>query len=59
MSGIDDIVEMVLMEARRRNGRNVFDGVYSVIEEVFHKVNWIIVEHMLEERRKKEDENKG
>ena len=58
MSGIEDIVEMVLKEGRVRNREHIFNGVYSVIEEVFHKVNWIIVEHMLAERRKREDENK-
>ncbi|GAG59266.1 unnamed protein product [marine sediment metagenome] len=56
---IDNIVEMVLKEGRKRNRDHIFVGVYDVIEEVFHKVNWIIVEHMIEERRIKNDENKG
>lgn len=56
---IDDIVEMVFKEGRKRNSSDIFAGVYDVIGEVFHKVNWIIVDHMLEERRMREDEKKG
>ena len=55
---IDDIVEMVLKEARGRKGTIAASKIYTVKEEV-DKVNWIIVNHMLAERRKKEDENKG
>ena len=56
---LDDIIEMVFKEGRSRNSSDIFAGVYDVIGEVFHKVNLIIVEHMLEERRKREDEKKG
>jgi hypothetical protein len=56
---IDDIVEMVLKEARERDRHNLFRSIYNVLEEVMKRCNWIAVEHMLEERRIKEDENKG
>jgi hypothetical protein len=54
---IDDIVEMILKEARARDRKSLFVSTFTVIEEVFEKVNLIIVEHMIEERRIKEDEN--
>jgi hypothetical protein len=56
---IDDIVEMVLKEARARDRKNPFNGIHMVMLEVFHRANWIIVEHTIEERRKEHDENKG
>jgi hypothetical protein len=50
---------MVLKEARERDRHNLFRSIYNVLEEVMKRCNWIAVEHMLEERRIKEDENKG
>ena len=58
MSGIDDIVEMVLKEARERDRKNPFNGIHIVMLEVFHRANWIIVEHIIEERRQKKDGEK-
>lgn len=57
MSGIEDIVEMVLKEARERDPKNIFRSIYIVMIEVMEKVNWMAVVHTIEERRKEEDEN--
>ena len=59
MSGIDDIVEMVLKEAREKDRKNIFRSLYGILEEVNNKAVSILVDHLTEERRKKEDENKG
>jgi hypothetical protein len=56
---IDDIVEMVLKEARARDRKSLFVSVFTVFEEVFEKVNLIVIDHMIEERRKEHDEDKG
>lgn len=59
MPGIDDIVEMVLKEARERDRKNLFKSIVDVIAEIMDKCNWIVVERLIDERRKKLDENKG
>lgn len=55
---IDDIVEMVLKEARVRDRHNMFLSVFSILEEIVDKIYPAIFKARLQERRKKEDENK-
>ena len=55
MPGIDDIVEMILKEARERDRKNLFKSLYHVLEEVNEKAVWILVDHLKEERRIKDD----
>jgi len=59
MSGIDDIVEMVIKEAMVRDRHDFFKSLYDVLWEVNHKAVNILVQHLIDERRREEDENKG
>ena len=55
---IDDIVEMILVEASGRPGDDRVSVIYRVMREIEEAVT-IVMENALEiERRKKEDENK-
>jgi hypothetical protein len=56
---IDDIVEMLLKEARGRKGNNLTFHVYRVCMETQTRIMNIMDKDREEERRKKEDENKG
>jgi len=56
---IDDIVEMILKEARARKGHNLTFHVYRVSMEIQSRTIYIMEKANEEERRKKEDENKG
>ena len=55
MSGIDDIVEMVLKEARERDKGNLFVSLYDVLEEINRKAVNIIVDDMIQERSREHD----
>lgn len=52
---IDDIVEMILKEARARKGANLSVRIYNVTCEVDRAVGEIMRKFFHEERRKKED----
>ncbi len=56
---IDDIVQMILKEARERDRKNLFASIFIIITEVMDKCNLIAVDHYIKERRIKEHENKG
>jgi hypothetical protein len=56
---IDDIVEMVLKEARGRSREDNVANIYAVMMDIDDKIIKILVNIRDEERRKKEDENKG
>jgi len=56
---IDDIVEMILKEARGRNGKDIVFQAYRVMREVDTKIINMMDKHREEKRRIKEDENKG
>ena len=63
---MDDIVEMILKEARAGKYKNLADsifvvqtGLYSAWDELRDKVHLIMVEQERLKWRKKEDENKG
>lgn len=55
---IDDIVEMVLKEARARDRHNMFLSVFSVLEEIVDIIYPRIFVDRIAERRKKYFENK-
>jgi len=55
---IDDIVEMVLIEARRRKGFSLISKINSVSNEVSLKLIDIMDNIPVQERGKREDENK-
>jgi len=59
MSVIDDIVEMVLKEARARDRSDFLKGLYSAWDELRDKVHLIMVEQESLKWRKKQDEDKG
>ena len=56
---IDDIVEMILKEARARNGHNLTFHVYRVCMETQTRIMDLMDKAREDERRKREDENKG
>ena len=56
---IDDIVEMILKEARERKGITPGVRLFRVWREINRKIGEIVHDLLKEERRKKEDENKG
>ena len=58
MSGIDDIVEMILKEARLRKVPNVKQKILSVHSDVWGALVDILDIIRLEERRKKGDGNR-
>ena len=55
MSGIDDIVEMILKEARARKGHYLTFHIYRVSMEIQTRIMDIMDKAREEERRKKED----
>jgi len=57
MSGIDEIVELILKEARARKRQDLVGAINSVKNEVMLKFTVIYDNIREEERRKKEDEN--
>lgn len=56
---IDDIVEMVLKEARGSKGNSPAGRLYKVWIELSGEIGTILENLRDEERRKEEDENKG
>jgi type II secretory ATPase GspE/PulE/Tfp pilus assembly ATPase PilB-like protein len=58
MSGIDDIVEMVLKEARGREGQDIVFHTYRVCMEIQTRIMEVMDKAREEERRKKEYESK-
>lgn len=55
---IDEIVELILKEARTRKGQDLVGAINAVKNEVTSKIMDIYANIREEERRKKEDENK-
>ncbi|MBA7662267.1 hypothetical protein ES703_70295 [subsurface metagenome] len=55
---IDDIVQMILKEARGREGHTATFNIYRVCREIDGEIIQIIDNIQEEERRKEEDENK-
>jgi hypothetical protein len=55
---IDDILEMILKEARGRKGRDLTSRVAMVLIDIVERAIKIIDNEAQEERRKREDENK-
>ena len=58
MSGIDDIVDMVLKEARGRPNKDPIINIFAVTNEVESKIIIVIDNLRSEQRRQKEDEQK-
>lgn len=58
MSGIDDIVEMILKEALSRQGHGLVSRLYVVLREVSDKILTMIDVLKEGERRKREDDQK-
>lgn len=56
---IDEIVEMVLKEARARDRHNMFLSVFSVLEELVDKIYPQIFKDRIKRRMEKDNENKG
>jgi len=56
---IDEIVEEILKEARGRNTKDPVTGIYQVMKIIEAQIIGVIENTRIEERRKKEDENKG
>jgi len=56
---IDDIVEMILKEARGRAGDDPVVEIYRVQREIEYFLVSVIENIRAEERREEEDENKG
>lgn len=54
---IDEIVELILKEAKARNMRDLVGAINSVENEVMLKFMDIFANIREEERRKKDDEN--
>jgi len=59
ISNLDAIIELILREARARKGPSLTTRVYNVVREVDRSIGDIMETLSHEERRKKEDENKG
>jgi len=55
---IDEIVEMVLMEANKRPGKDMVSDIYAVMQDLEKEIIRIITNLRSEERRKEEDEKK-
>ena len=55
---IDDIVEMILKEARARSLEDNVANIYAVMMDIDDKIIKILVNIRDEERRRKKDENK-
>jgi len=55
---IDEIVEMVLMEANKRPGKDMISNIYAVMQDLEKEIIRIITNLRSEERRKEEDEKK-
>jgi len=53
---IDDIVEMILLEANRRPGKDMVSNIYAVMHDLEKDTIRIIENLRVEERRKSEDE---
>jgi hypothetical protein len=56
---IDDIVEMVLKEANTRPSKDPIERIGIVEHEVRERMSHICENIAFDERRKREDENKG
>jgi len=56
---IDDIVERILLEAKGKDREDIVAAIYTTMQEVDHKIVNVISNIREEERRVKEDENKG
>lgn len=56
---IDDIVEMILKEARRRKEKSASERLYKVWIEFSGEIGTILENLREEERRKEENENEG
>ena len=59
ISNIDAIIELILREARARKGTPLTTRIYEVSSDVNLQVFKLVENYRNEERRKKEDENKG
>jgi len=55
---IDDIVEMILKEARGRKQEDPVTGIYQVMKIIETQIIGVISNSREEERRKREDEKK-
>jgi len=55
---IDDIVEMILKEARKRPGDDRVAAIYRVMRDIEDSIISVIENMRAEERRKEKDENK-
>jgi len=55
---IDDIVEMILMEANKRPGDDRVSAIYQVMQELENAIIKVIENAREIERRKERDENK-
>lgn len=53
---IDDIVEMILKEARARDRKNINNSAWEVINEIGEKLNNAIVKYIIDQQRKEQDE---
>jgi len=56
---IDEIVEMILKEARARDRVDLISNIYSVMMDIEKSIVQIMENIRIEERRKEEDENEG
>ena len=56
---IDEIVELILQEANKRPGKDMVSNIYAVMKEIEREIIRIIENLRIEERRNKENENKG
>jgi len=56
---IDEIVEMILMEANKRPGKDMVSDIFLVVADVEKEIIRIVENMRIEEKRKEEDENKG
>ncbi|MBA7496005.1 hypothetical protein ES702_06602 [subsurface metagenome] len=54
---IDDIVEMILKEARGRKGPSLVVKIYNIHNEIDRRLGEVMQEYSNEERREKDDEN--
>ncbi|MBA7496174.1 hypothetical protein ES702_06772 [subsurface metagenome] len=59
ISNIDAIINLVFKEARAREKHNINHQVYLVLAEVTDKVSSIVIEHVYQERRKREGAEKN
>lgn len=54
---IDDIVEMIMKEARERDHKHISTAAYIVLNEVCNKVNEMVAQHYINEHRRQQNEN--